>query len=46
MTSPLLIEPRAIQVALLIVFLRNLTEPSPNSVLMPPGCLLRLPANE
>ena len=40
-TSPALIEPSATQVFGLIEFLMKWTEPSPKSVLTPPGCRLR-----
>src|SRR4051812_10291824 len=44
MTSPELIVLTPIQIAGLMVFLTNRTEPSPNATLIPPECRLRAPA--
>ena len=46
MTSPPLIDPSWIHVKGLIEFFMKRTEPSPKSVLTPPGCRLRAPTNE
>src|SRR5580704_10696718 len=43
MTSPPLRLPRAAYVGILMLDLRNFTEPSPNAKLPPPGCMLLKP---